>query len=64
VLCFRDDVSDAAANDRCGDTPVIHVVRAVVDALAQVLEAFLAEVLDESAVTVCLVLRAGHLRSM
>jgi hypothetical protein len=42
---------------------VAHVVRTLVDALAQVLEAFLAESFHKSAVAVCLMLRAGHLRS-
>jgi hypothetical protein len=39
------------------------VVRTLVDALAQVLEAFLAESFNKSAIAVGLMLRTGHLRS-
>jgi len=39
------------------------VVRTLVDALAQVLEAFLSESFYESAVAIGLILWTGHLRS-
>jgi hypothetical protein len=40
------------------------VVRTLVDALAQVLEALLAESFCESAISIGVMLRTGHLRSI